>query len=179
MSPGRMPLPSIMFSQDAVIMCTCAHMRSGLEIAFAPHISGNMPDSKQGPQQCLPCPQVTHINHKPLAATAHLHPSGLDACQGLRSAQDCPGAAHVKLHHLDHAAHFQIVAPAVKGQALAHKPYDLLHLACMQWKGFRNELCQTFALRSCRPKFRLKKDCCRMSATTHQPISHYILDCSR
>ena len=24
MSPGRMPLPSIMFSQDAVMMCTCA-----------------------------------------------------------------------------------------------------------------------------------------------------------
>ena len=24
MSPGRMPLPSIMFSQDAVMMCTCS-----------------------------------------------------------------------------------------------------------------------------------------------------------
>lgn len=24
MSPGRMPLPSIMFSHDAVMMCTCS-----------------------------------------------------------------------------------------------------------------------------------------------------------
>ena len=29
-----MPLPSIMFSQDAVMMCTCAHMLSELEVKY-------------------------------------------------------------------------------------------------------------------------------------------------